>query len=83
MKMTDYEARKYKDELESLKEQMTDLLIEMELRHSRDSGREFHQWWETEGNMRRYFDLKGECERIEERLWRAQITASEVPRMLP
>ena len=83
MEMTEYEARTYKDDLKSLREQMTDLLIEMELRHSTDSERDFNQWWETEGNMRRYFDLKGECERIEERLWRAQITASGLPRMLP
>lgn len=83
MKMTDYEARKLESDLETLKDKMTDLLVEMELRHSTQSQREFSRWWEEEGNMRRYFDMKGECERIEQKLFYAEIEQTDVPRMLP
>ena len=83
MILTDYEARKYQDELASCREKMTDILIEMELRRDRDSDEEFLRWWEEEGNLKKYYALKGECERIEERLMNAQIEQTDHPRMLP
>ena len=83
MILTDYEARKYQDELASRREKMTDILIEMELRRDRDSDEEFLRWWEEEGNLKKYYALKGECERIEEKLMNAQIEQTDHPRMLP
>ena len=79
--ISQYDARRYEDELESLREKMTDLLLEMERRHSTDSAEVFSRWWDEEGAMRRYFDLKGKAEKIEQILAFSVIEQEEYPKM--
>ena len=62
--ISQYDARRYEDELESLREKMTDLL-----------------WWDEEGAMRRYFDLKGKAEKIEQILAFSVVEQEEHPKM--
>ena len=71
--MTRGEYRACLRRLEQLQDQMTDLLVEMELRSGRDTKEAFDTWWDTEGNMRRYFDMKAETERIGQRLHYAEL----------
>ena len=79
--ISQFEARRYMDELESLREKMTDILLEMEHRHSTDTGEAFSKWWDEEGAMRRYFDLKGKAEKIEQILAFSVIEQEEYPKM--
>lgn len=79
--ISQYDARRYRDELESLRDEMTGILLEMERRHSTDSAEAFSRWWEEEGAMRRYFDLKGKAERIEQILAFSVIETEEHPKM--
>lgn len=79
--ISQYDARRYEDELESLREKMTDLLLEMERRHSSDTGEAFSRWWDEEGAMRRYFDLKGKAEKIEQILAFSVVEQEEHPKM--
>ncbi len=79
--ISQFEARRYMDELESLREKMTDILLEMERRHSTDTGEAFSRWWDEEGAMRRYFDLKGKAEKIEQILAFSVIEQEEYPKM--
>ena len=53
--ISQFDAQRYKDELEGLREEMTDILVEMEHRHSTSSREAFSEWWD--GAMRRYYDL--------------------------
>lgn len=55
-------------EIEGLRSELRDRLIEMELRHERDSIQEFERWWHDEGNERSYFELKHRLELKEESL---------------
>lgn len=80
MKMSQYDYRMYQDELQNLQDEMTDLLIEMELRHA-ESPSAFEKWWNEEGNMRHYFDLKGRAEQVEQTLFYAEIEETEQPKM--
>lgn len=80
-KISQFDARRYKDELEGLQEEMTDILIEMERRHSSSSREAFSQWWDQEGAMRRYYDLKGRAERIEQILCYSVVEEEEHPKM--
>ena len=79
--ISQFEARRYMDELESLREKMTDILLEMERRHSTDTGEAFSRWWDEEGAMRRYFDLKGKAEKIEQILACSVVEPEEHPKM--
>ena len=79
--ISQFDEKRYKDELEALREKMTDILVEMERRHSMDPGKAFSQWWEEEGAMRRYFDLKGQAEKIEQILACSVVEAEEHPKM--
>ena len=79
--ISQFDAQKYRDELEGLREEMTDILVEMEYRHSNTSREAFSRWWEEEGTMRHYFDLKGRAERIERILSYSVIEEEEYPKM--
>ena len=79
--ISQYDAKRYKDELEGLREEMTRILLEMEQRHSSSSREAFSQWWEEEGTMRHYFDLKGQAERIEQILMYSEVEEEELPKM--
>ena len=79
--ISQYDAKRYKDELEGLREEMTSILLEMELRHDTSSREAFSRWWEHEGAMRRYFDLKGKAERIEQILACSVVEEEEQPKM--
>ena len=59
---------------------MTAILIEMEHRHSSSSREAFSRWWDEEGTMRHYFDLKGKAERIEQIL-AFSVVEEEHPKM--
>ena len=41
-----------------LREEMTQLLISMELYHQTHSSAEFNKWWDEEGRLKRYYDCK-------------------------
>ena len=60
---------------------MTAILIEMEHRHSSSSREAFSRWWDEEGTMRHYFDLKGKAERIEQILAFSVVEEEEHPKM--
>ena len=79
--ISQYDARRYRDELESLRDEMTGILLEMERRQSTDSAEGFLRWWDEEGAMRRYFDLKGKAEKIEQILAFSVIEQEEYPKM--
>ena len=79
--ISQFDAKRYMDELERLREEMTGILLEMERRHNYDSGEAFSKWWDEEGAMRRYFDLKGKAEKIEQILAYSVIEEEEHPKM--
>ena len=79
--LSQFDAQRYKDELEDLREEMTGILIEMEHRHSSSSREAFSRWWDEEGTMRHYFDLKGKAERIEQILAFSVVEEEEHPKM--
>ena len=79
--ISQFDAQRYKTELESLRDEMTDILLEMEQRHSTSSGENFSKWWDEGGVMRHYFDLKGKAERIEQILAFSVIEEEELPKM--
>ena len=78
--ISQFDAQRYRDELEGLREEMTDILVEMEHRHSSSSREAFSLWWEG-GAMRRFYDLKGKAERIEQILFYSVIEEEEHPKM--
>ena len=41
----------------------------------------FSQWWDAEGTMRHYYDLKGQAERIEQILMYSVVEEEEFPKM--
>ena len=47
--ISQYDAERYKHELTVLREEMTEILLEMERRHSTDSAEAFSRWWDEEG----------------------------------
>lgn len=79
--LSQFDAKRYKDELEGLREEMTDILLEMEQRHASTSREAFSRWWDEEGAMRRYFDLKGKAERIEQILAYSVVEEEDHPKM--
>lgn len=79
--ISQFDAQRYKDELEGLREEMTDILVEMEHRHSSSSREAFYKWWEEDGAMRRYYDLKAKAEKIEQILFYSVIEEEEYPKM--
>lgn len=79
--ISQYDAKRYRDELEGLREEMTSILLEMELRHDTSSREAFSRWWEQEGAMRHYFDLKGKAERIEQILAYSVVEEEQYPKM--
>ena len=78
--ISQFDTQRYRDELEGLREEMTDILVEMEHRHSSSSREAFSLWWEG-GAMRRFYDLKGKAERIEQILFYSVIEEEEHPKM--
>ncbi|MDO5132457.1 MAG: DUF1284 domain-containing protein [Eubacteriales bacterium] len=90
MVISQFEYRKYMDEIQELRDQMTQLLITMELYHQ-TKPEEFDRWWygsgdtqdgQKTGNAARYFSMKGRVEQIEAFLSRAQIVEQARPKML-
>ena len=79
--ISQYDAQMYKDELKGLREEMTSILVEMEHRQNTSSREAFFLWWDEGGAMRRYFDLKGKAERIEQILQFSTIEEEEYPKM--
>ena len=79
--ISQFDEKRYKDELARLREEMTDILLEMEARHGTSSGEAFTRWWDEEGAMRRYFDLKGKAEKIEQILAFSVVEQEEHPKM--
>ena len=79
--ISQYDEKRYRDELEGLREEMTSILLEMELRQDTSSREAFSRWWEQEGAMRHYFDLKGKAERIEQILAYSVVEEEEHPKM--
>ena len=79
--ISQYDVERYKHELTVLREEMTEILLEMERRHSTDSADAFSRWWDEEGAMRRYFDRKGKAEKIEQILAFSVIEPEEHPKM--
>ena len=79
--ISQHDAQMYKDELKGLREEMTSILVEMEHRQNTSSREAFFLWWDEGGAMRRYFDLKGKAERIEQILQFSTIEEEEHPRM--
>ncbi len=79
--ISQFDAQRYKDELEGLREEMTSILLEMEQRHSTASREAFSRWWDEEGAMRHYFDLKGKAEKIEQILQFSVVEEEEHPKM--
>ena len=64
-----------------LREEMTQLLISMELYHQTHSSAEFNKWWDEEGRLKRYYDCKGRIEQIQNFLAVAQVVEEEHPKM--
>lgn len=79
--ISQYDAQMYKDELKGLREEMTSILVEMEHRQNTSSWEAFSHWWDEDGAMRHYFDLKGKAERIEQILAFSVIEEEEYPKM--
>ena len=79
--ISQFEARRYMEARGSLRERMTEIVWEMERRHRTDAGGAFSRWWDEEGAMRRYFDLKGKAEKIEQILAFSVIEQEEYPKM--
>ena len=79
--ISQYDAQMYKDELKGLREEMTSILVEMEHRQNTSSREAFFLWWDEGGAMRRYFDLKGKAERIEQILMYSVVEEEEFPKM--
>ncbi len=81
MVISQYDYQMYQDEIEELREEMTQLLISMELYHQTHTLSEFNRWWDEEGRQRRYFDCKGRIEQIQSFLAYAQVIEEEHPKM--
>lgn len=74
--MAENSAQSLQKRLEYLRERMTDLLVEMELRQQRDSTEAFDSWWESEG-LRGYYAFKAEAERLEQQIRIAEMFGPE------
>ncbi len=81
MQMSQYDYKMYEDELDDLRAKMTDLLIKMEEIHCTKDEESFYKWWEEEGNCRKYFDLKGRAEIVDNMLASAQVVEADSPKM--
>ena len=81
MIISQYDLQMYQDEMAELREEMTQLLISMELYHQTHSSAEFNKWWDEEGRLKRYYDCKGRIEQIQNFLSIAQVVEEEHPRM--
>ena len=65
MIISQYDYQMYQDEIAELREEMTQLLISMELYHQTHSLEDFNRWWDGEGRQQRYFSCKGRIEQIQ------------------
>ena len=81
MIISQYDYQMYQDEIEELRDEMTQLLVSMELYHQTHSQAEFDRWWDGEGRLQRYFSCKGRIEQIENYLSVAQVIEAEHPKM--
>ncbi len=61
---------------------MTDILVEMELRHSRDDREDFDAWWDGQGRVQ-YYGFKAEAERLEQQLRFAELYGDVETEALP
>lgn len=62
-------------ELQAIRAELRELLLEMELHHERDSEAAFEEWWHGEGNEQRYFERKRQLEIREETIYRMRMLA--------
>lgn len=81
MIISQFDYQRYEDEIAELREEMTQLLISMELYHQTHSQEEFDIWWDVEGRQQRYFSCKGRIEQIQNFLAFAQVVEEEHPKM--
>lgn len=81
MIISQYDYQMYQDEIGELREEMTQLLLSMELFHQTHSGEDFDRWWVLEGRQKRYFDCKGRIEQIQNFLAAARIEEEEHAKM--
>lgn len=82
MVISQYEYQRYTDEIAELREEMTQLLLCMELYHQEHTQEEFDRWWSAEGRERRYFSCKGRIEQVQNLLRAVQVREEEAPKML-
>jgi hypothetical protein len=83
MIISQFDYRMYQDEIAELREEMTQLLLSMEMYHQTRSREEFDRWWIDEGRQRKYFSCKRRVEQIQNFLAFAQVEEQEHPRMRP
>lgn len=81
MIISQYDYQMYQDEIAELREEMTQLLISMELYLQTHSLEDFNRWWDGEGRQQRYFSCKGRIEQIQNFLAVAQVVEEEHPKM--
>lgn len=81
MVISGFDYQMYQDEIAELRDEMTQLLLSMEYKHQTLSRTQFQQWWEGEGNLRRYYECKGRIEQIESYLSRVRVEETEYPKM--
>lgn len=78
--MTGRELQQEEKNLELKKRQLTEQLVEMELKHGAMAPEDFREWWIGEGHEAAYFQLKGEVERLEDRLFMLRMLPLEEDR---
>ena len=83
MIISQFDYRMYQDEIAELREEMTQLLLSMELFHQSHSQEEFDRWWTGEGRERSNFSCKGRIEKIQNLLAFAQVEEQDHPKMRP
>ena len=81
MVISQYDYQMYQDEIAELREEMTQLLISMELYHQTHTREEFDRWWSGGGREKRYFACKGRMEKLQNLLMAAEVEAAEHPKM--
>ena len=81
MVISRFDYQMYQDEMQELREEMTQLLLSMELYHQNHSAEEFDRWWSGEGREARYFACKGRVEKIMNLLAVAEVEETEHAKM--
>lgn len=81
MIISQFDYKMYQDEIAELREEMTQLLVSMELYHQSHTAEEFDRWWDAEGRQQRYFACKGRIEKIQNLLSIVEVEEEEHPKM--